>query len=308
MDIAYYPGCSLKQSSVLYDLQTKKVLPKLGINLTEIEDWNCCGATSAAKIDDFLSMAMPARNIGIAESKGFSEVVIPCSACYSRTVAAREKLGKDPELKNEMNSGFENKIEGHLKISTILEVLNDAIKSGALSNQLKKKYEGLKPVCYYGCMLTRFPCDVPPPDDVENPQGMEKVLKKLGLHPVDWNFKTACCGASASMNDKQSSFDMMAKIMKDALARGANCFVVTCPMCQMNLDAYQDEFCSQTNMTQRLPVFFITELLGLAMGMGVKELQIDRHFVESTSILNLQDKVVKEPKSSGQSGEGAGYK
>ncbi len=294
MDIAYYPGCSLKQSSALYDLQTKKVFSKLDINLKEIEDWNCCGATSASKIDDFLSIAMPARNIGIAESAGFSEIVIPCSACYAKTLVAKEKLNSDPELKSEINSGFAKKIKGSLKVSTILEVLLASIESGALSNKLEKKYEGLKPVCYYGCMMTRFAYDVPSPDNVENPQGMEKVLKKIGLHPVDWNFKTVCCGASASMNDAEASFALMAKIMKDAVARGANCFVVTCPMCQMNLDAYQDEFCEQNNITQRLPVFFITELLGLALGMGVKDLQIDRHFVESTSILNLQDKVVKE--------------
>ena len=294
MDIAYYPGCSLKQSSALYDLQTKKVFSKLDINLKEIEDWNCCGATSAGKTDDFLSIAMPARNIGIAESAGFSEIVIPCSACYSKTLVAQEKLNNDPGLKSEINSGFEKKIKGSLKVSTILEVLLASIEAGALSNKLKKKYEGLKPVCYYGCMMTRFPYKVSSPDDVENPQGMEKVLKKIGLHPVDWNFKTVCCGASASMNDAGASFALMAKIMNDAVARGANCFVVTCPMCQMNLDAYQDEFCEQNNITQRLPVFFITELLGLALGMSVQDLQIDRHFVESTSILNLQDKVVKE--------------
>jgi heterodisulfide reductase subunit B len=294
MDIAYYPGCSLKQSSALYDLQTKKVLSKLDINLMEIQDWNCCGATSASKTDDFLSIAMPARNIGIAESAGFSQIVIPCSACYSKTLVAQEKLHNDPGLKNEINAGFEKKIKGDLKISTILEVLLTSIESGALSNKITKKYQGLKPVCYYGCMMTRFPYKVPSPDNVENPQGMEKILKKIGLHPVDWNFKTACCGASASMNDAKTSFTLMAKIMKDAITRGANCFVVTCPMCQMNLDAYQDDFCRQNSITERLPVFFITELLGLALGMTAENLQIDRHFVESTSILNLQDKVVKE--------------
>ena len=296
MDIAYYPGCSLKQSSALYDLQTKKVFSKMDINLKEIADWNCCGATSAGKTDDFLSIAMPARNIGIAETEGFSEIVIPCSACYSTTVVAKEKLNNDPELKQEINSGLASKIKGNLKVSTILEVLLAGVESGALSGKIQKKYQGLKPVCYYGCMLTRFPYKVNSPDDVENPKSMEKILKKIGLHPVDWNYKTCCCGASAAMNDPETSFALMAKIMKDAVARGANCFVVTCPMCQLNLDAYQEEFCTQNNISERLPVFFITELLGLAMGMSVKNLQIDRHFVESTSIINLQDKVVKERK------------
>jgi heterodisulfide reductase subunit B len=285
MDIAYYPGCTLKASSSLYDVQSRRIFEELGIHLTEIEDWNCCGATSAGKIDDFLAIAMPARNLGIAESMGLSEMVIPCSACYSRTLVAQKYLEKNQELKNLLNEELSMKIEGAIKVSSILEVLLTAVKSEELAKKAQKKIKGLKPACYYGCLQTRFPYSVPVPDNVENPQGMETVLKAIGINALDWSYKTDCCGASASVNDEDTALNLMARIMKDALARGANCFVVTCPMCQMNMDAYQDKFCKKHGISDRLPVFFITEIIGLAMGISVEELQIDRHFIDATTLL-----------------------
>lgn len=290
MEIAYYPGCTLKQSSAMYDVQSRRVFKELGIDLKEIADWNCCGATSAGKYDDFLAIAMPARNIGIAEADGFSEIVIPCSACYSRTLVARQRLADDQELKDEINAELKKKINGTLKVSSILEVLLKTVESGELSAKATRQYKQLKPVCYYGCMQTRFPYPVAVPDNVENPQGMETILKTLKIKALDWNYKTDCCGASAAINDHDTSMKLMAKIMKDALARGANCFVVTCPMCQLNLDAYQDEVCKKHDIGQRLPVYFITELVGLAMGMDPQELEIGKHFIDGLSLLNDSDK------------------
>ena len=285
MDVAYYPGCSLHASSALYDTQSLRIFKELGIILKEIDDWNCCGATSAGKIDDFLSVAMPARNIGIAESTGLSEIVIPCSACYSRTLVAQKRMEKEEGLLETINSELAREIKNTIKISSILEALLPKVKSGELKEKVVKNLKDIKPVCYYGCMMTRFPVDLDVPDDVENPQGMEKVLKALGSKAIDWNSKTDCCGASAAVNDNQTSMNLMAKIMKDAVARGANCFVTTCPMCQLNLDANQDKFCEQAGISQRLPVYFITELIGIAMGISPQELQIDRHFTESISLL-----------------------
>lgn len=291
MDIAYYPGCTLHASSSLYDKQCLLIFKELGIDLKEIEDWNCCGATSAGKINDFLAIAMPARNLGIAEATGLSEMVIPCSACYSRTLIAQKQLADDPTLAEEINTELSKKVRGTIKISTILEVLMPSVESGGLAKKVTKKLKALKPACYYGCMLTRFPYDVPVSDNVENPQGMEKILKALGSKAIDWNYKTDCCGASAAVNDKETALTLMAKIMKDALAREANCFVVVCPMCQLNLDAYQDEFCRDNGINERLPVYFITELIGLAMEISPKDLQIDRHFIDSIGILKELDLV-----------------
>ncbi|HXX58611.1 MAG TPA: CoB--CoM heterodisulfide reductase iron-sulfur subunit B family protein [Thermodesulfovibrionales bacterium] len=285
MEIAYYPGCSLHASSELYDIQNRLVFRRLGVELKEIEDWNCCGATSAAKTDDFLSIALPARNLGIADSSGLPEMVIPCSSCYSRTLVSQKRLTEDPELKSRINAGLNRKVEGKIKIRSILEVLMPRVESGEVAEKSAKKLEGLKPACYYGCLMTRFPCDIDVPDNVENPQGMEIICKALGAQPLDWGYKTDCCGASASVNDTDMSLFLMSKIMKDAIARGANCFVTTCPMCQLNLDAYQDRVREKHRIEQRLPVYFITELLGISMGFSPKEMQVDRHFVDAVGLL-----------------------
>jgi len=285
MEIAYYPGCSLQASSELYDIQSRLVFRRLGVELKEIEDWNCCGATSASKTDDFLALALPARNLGIADASGLSELVIPCSSCYSRMLVSQKKLIDDPGLKNKINAELTKKVEGKIKISSILEVLVSKAISGEIAEKSIKKLDGLKPVCYYGCLLTRFPCDVEVPDNVENPQGMEIVCKVLGAQPLDWSYKTDCCGASAVINDTDTSLLLMSRILKDALARGANCFITTCPMCQLNMDAYQDRVGEKYGIQKRLPVYFITELLGIAMGFSPKEMQLNRHFIDSSGLL-----------------------
>ena len=275
MKIAYYPGCSLHASSQLYDNQCKKVFNHLGIELKEIEDWSCCGATSAGKTDYFLSVALPARNLGIADASGLSEMLIPCSSCYSRTLVSQKILSQNHELRDKINAELSEKVEGKIKISNILDILGSVANSGELAEKAPRKLKGLKPACYYGCLLTRFPEDIKISDSVENPQGMETVCKALGADPFDWSCKTDCCGASASVNDTETSLKLMAKILKDAVARGADSIVTTCPMCQMNLDSYQDRVCELYGIPTKLPVFFITELVGIAIGFSPQDLKID---------------------------------
>ncbi len=285
MKIGYYPGCSLHASSAFYDVQTKKVFKHLGIDLVEIEDWNCCGATSACKTDAFLSIALPARNIGIADASGLDELLVPCSSCYSRTLVSQKVLADNQDLRDSINAELTKKVSGRVKILSILELILRRVNAQDFPEKLKNKLDGFKPACYYGCLLTRFPYDVEVPDNVENPQGMDIICEKIGAKPVDWNYKTDCCGASATVNDTDVALRLMSKIMKDAIARGANCLVTTCPMCQLNLDAYQDKVREKYGIQQRLPVYFITELLGLALGISGRELQIDRHLIDAEGLL-----------------------
>jgi heterodisulfide reductase subunit B len=285
MEIAYYPGCSLHASSELYDIQCKLVFDKLGLELKEIEDWNCCGATGASKTNEFLSIALPARNLGLADATGLSEILIPCASCYSRTLVSQKRLASDAALKEAINAELGHKIEGKIKVSSILEVLRPKVDSGEIAGKAVKKLTGLKPACYYGCLLTRFPVDIDVPDNVENPQGIEVVCKALGADPIDWSYKTDCCGASASVNDAEQSQLLMSRIFKDATARGANCIVTTCPLCQMNVDAYQDEVGVKYGIEKRLPVYFITELIGVSMGIDPVLMQVDRHFVDAMGLL-----------------------
>jgi heterodisulfide reductase subunit B len=236
-------------------------------------------------MDDFLAIAMPARNLGIADASEYAELVIPCSACYSRMLVTQKVLKSDRNLLDEINGELSNKVIGRTKILSILEAIQPAVNSGDLAQRVTRKLEGLKPACYYGCMLTRFPYGVTAPDDVENPQGMETILETLGATPLDWSYKTDCCGASAAVNDDETSIMLMSKIMKDAIARQANCFVTTCPMCQLNLDAYQEKVRATYGIAKSMPVYFITELIGVAVGMPPKDLGVDRHFVDATVLL-----------------------
>lgn len=285
MEMAYYPGCSLHASTALYDIQCKEVLGKLDVDLREIKDWNCCGATSAAKTNDFLAIALPARNLGIAESSGYAEMMIPCASCYSRTLIAQKTLESDKDLRDKINAELSEKIRGKIKLLSILDLLVKKSKSGEIAAKAAKKLTGLKPACYYGCLQTRYPMDVEFSDSIENPQGMETVCKALGAEAIDWGYKTDCCGASASVNDTDLSIKLMSNIMRDAVGRGANCFVTTCPMCQLNMDAYQEKAGEKYGISARLPVYFITELIGVSMGIGALELQLDRHFIEAIGLL-----------------------
>lgn len=284
-ELAYYPGCSLHASSRLYDIQCRLVFKKLGIELRELEDWNCCGTSSAGKTDEFLAVALPARNLGIAQAAGLPEIMIPCSSCYSRTMAAQKTLAADPSLADRINAELAHKATGAIKVSNILEVLIPKANSGELSGAIVQKLTGLKPACYYGCLLTRFPSDVLVSDNVENPQAMETLCETVGAEPIDWNYKTDCCGASAAFNDPEQAQLLMSRILQDAVDRGANCMVTSCPLCQFNMDAYQDEVGRKFGIEKRLPVYFITELIGLAMGFDPVEMQVDRHFTDAMGLL-----------------------
>jgi heterodisulfide reductase subunit B len=285
MDVAYFPGCTLHASSKTYDVQTKLVMENLGMTLRELEDWNCCGATSACKTSDFLAVAMPARNLAIADSMGLEKMIIPCSGCYNRMLTARKKMDSDPLLREQINGELKKKITGKTEIVSILEVLLESVRTGILKKQISKSLSGLRAACYYGCMQTRFAEDIPVSDDVENPQSMESIMETLGAEVLDWNSKTDCCSASASVNDPDISNPLMAAILEDALARDVHCLVTSCPMCQLNLDAYQGRVRKKYGIEKEIPVYFITEMVGLAMGKNISQLQIDRHLVDSVGLL-----------------------
>lgn len=287
--IAYFPGCSLKGTSALYDVQVKMMLKSLGIEAVELKNWNCCGATSAAKEDHIMAVSFAARNLGIAEKTNLDRIVIPCSACYSRMVLGQNALKENLELKSEINESLSAPVKNSIEILSLIEVLLPLALDGTIKSKIARSLAGLKTACYYGCMQVRFPSKFFPMENPENPNGMETILSSAGAKPIDWGYKTDCCGASASVNDTETSLRLMSHIMKDAVARGAECFVTTCPFCHLNLDAYQDEFCIKYGIKHRLPVYFITELIGISLGLNAEKLQINRHFIDAITPLLEQE-------------------
>ncbi|MBU0575132.1 MAG: CoB--CoM heterodisulfide reductase iron-sulfur subunit B family protein [Proteobacteria bacterium] len=257
MKVSYYPGCSLHGTAKEYDQSVRSVSHALGIELEEIEDWSCCGATSAHSTNFKLSIALPARNLIAAEKKA-QDMMIPCAACFNRFKTAERHLGQDPELKAEVEEIVGGRYQGSVAIRNPIDIIVRDIGLEALAAKVVKRLAGLKPVSYYGCLLLRPP-DVCRFDDAENPVLLDRILAVLGAEVRPWSFKTDCCGGSLTISKTEIVVRMVDKLMEMAREAGANCLVTACPVCMANLDM-------RSSGDAGLPVFYFTELAALAMG------------------------------------------
>ncbi|OHE16462.1 MAG: heterodisulfide reductase subunit B [Syntrophobacterales bacterium GWC2_56_13] len=257
MKVSYYPGCSLHGTAKEYDQSVRSVSHALGIELEEIEDWSCCGATSAHSTNFKLSIALPARNLIAAEKKA-QDVMIPCAACFNRFKTAEHHLSQDPELKAEIEEIVGGRYQGSAAIRNPIDIIVRDIGLEALAAKVVKRLAGLKPVSYYGCLLLRPP-DVCRFDDAENPVLLDRILAVLGAEVRPWSFKTDCCGGSLTISKTEIVVRMVDKLMEMAREAGANCLVTACPVCMANLDM-------RSSKDAGLPVFYFTELAALAMG------------------------------------------
>lgn len=270
MKYAYFPGCSLESTAKEFNESTHLVAEALGIELAEIPDWNCCGATSAHNLDHHLSVALPARNLGIAERMGM-DVVAPCAACYNRMRSAEVELKGNKALRDEINDSLEKKFTGGVTVRSALEVFTMPEVLAAVTDKIRKPLTGLKPACYYGCLLVRPP-NVLAFDDPEAPCSMDRAMQAVGAEPVDWYFKNECCGASFGLSKAGVVEKLTGDIISNAKKQGANCIVTACPLCMTNLEMRQAAAGKQRGEDLTMPVFYFTELLGLAMEVpGVKK-------------------------------------
>lgn len=292
MNYAYFPGCSLESTAKEFDESTHLVAEALGIELVEITDWNCCGATSAHNLDHKLSVALPARNLGIAESMGM-DVVAPCAACYNRMRSAEVELKGNAKLRKEINTSLEKPFEGKISVKSGLEVFTTPEVLAQVDGKVRKELTGLKPACYYGCLLVRPP-KVLGFDDAENPQSLDKAMETIGAKPVEWYFKNECCGASFGLSKSEIVVKLVGDIISNAKKQGANCIVTACPLCMTNLEMRQDAAGKLRGEDLTMPIFYFTELVGLAMEVpGVKKC-FASHLVDVNSALDAIYKEVVE--------------
>ena len=270
MKYAYFPGCSLESSAKEFGESTELTAEALGIELVEIPDWNCCGATSGHALDHTLSVALPARSLGIAESMGL-DVVAPCAACYNRMKSAAVEMSENHKLRDEINAKLEKPFEGKITVRSALEVFTAPEVLERMSSQVRKKLAGLKPACYYGCLLVRPP-KILGFDDPEDPKSLDTAMEAVGAEPVEWYFKNECCGASFGLSKSEIVVKLVGDIISNAKSHGANCIVTACPLCMTNLEMRQLAAGRQRGEDLTMPVFFFTELMGLAMEVpGVKK-------------------------------------
>lgn len=292
MKFAYYPGCSLDGSGVEYGMSMKRTAKILGIELQELDDWNCCGATSGHNTNKLLSLALPARNIAIAEKTGM-DMVAPCAACYSRHRNVEHVIHHDPEMKAKIEEVIETKLDGSTQTLSILDVLANKLGVDKIKEQVKKPLTGMKVASYYGCLLVR-PVEHTGFDDPEDPQSMDKIMQALGAEIVDWSFKTECCGAALVTSRPDVGGPMLAKVLQNAKESGAECIVTACPLCMMNLDMRQKGAEKAAKTKFNMPIYYITELLAIACGDEPNTVGINKHFVEAGQYLKTVEKRAKE--------------
>lgn len=276
-DIGYYPGCALQGSSNDYEASVRASLNAFNVNLNEIDDWICCGASAAHSLNHKLSVALPARNLALSEKHGFDKLLAPCPMCSMELIKANRALAASPDLCKEMSDIVEQKVTGRTRILNLIQLFQE-IGIPALKAAVKKPLDGVTAACYYGCLLTR-PADILAFDDCEHPASMETILAALGAKTVAWNFQTECCGAGMTMANEDTVLNLSHKILSNAAAHGANCIVVACPMCHVNLDMKQEAIDRCHGVHHDMEVFYLSDLVGLALGIDRTTLGIDRHFV-----------------------------
>jgi heterodisulfide reductase subunit B len=277
MKTGIYPGCSLNGSSRDYNESVFALAEAFGLKLEQVPDWNCCGATAAHNLNKDLSLALPARILSLAEQNGLDDIIVPCAACYNRLTVTKNELKKDPELKNRISELIEMNYSGTSRIINVVEWIDKYIVP-ELEGKIVKPF-GHKVACYYGCLLVR-PYKVLGYDRPEDPQSMDLVMTKIGATPVYYPYKTECCGAGFSISRTDIVADLSGKIIDDAESRGAEAIIVACPMCHSNLDMRRNDINKYWNKKFDIPVIFITQAVGLALGLSAEKVGLKRHFVD----------------------------
>lgn len=280
---SYYPGCSLHASASEYDQSTRELFKVLNIGLTEVPDWICCGATPAHNVDELLSLSLCAKNLELAE-KVDGDLAVACAACFSRLKFTQHTLEENDVKRKQVEKAINAPVKLDSRVKHLLEILARDLGLERLAAAVKKPLKGLKVACYYGCLLTRPP-DVPNLDCVEAPTIMEDVLHAVGAETVAWSHRMECCGANFTLSRPGVVIQLSNSILESAKAAGADCFLVACPLCHGNLDIRQKEIEGVYNTSYGMPVFYITQLVGMACGLSSEKLGLGAMIVNPMPLL-----------------------
>ncbi len=274
MKYQYYPGCSLEGTALEYNISTQALMKAVGAELLEIDDWNCCGATAAEPTSYLLSLALPARNLALAEKMdGLSDILVPCSACYLNLKRVEEKIRKDADLLGKINTVLgEDQLElhGKVRVRHLLDVMANDLGPRTIKSMVKKIFTDLKVAPYYGCQCIR-PYVVF--DDPEEPRSMEPLIEAIGAKVYPWKMGGKCCGASHMNTKMEVGLELVHAILHSAV--GADVIVTVCPMCQMNLEAYQQKISKKYQEALSMTILYLPQLIGLAIGLSEKDLRLD---------------------------------
>jgi len=290
---AYYPGCSSEATAIGLELSNQAVAKPLEIELIELEDWTCCGSTPWGSLDRQESVLVAARNLALAEKTGL-DLVTPCSSCFITLYGANLQLRENPRLRERVNEALSVanlRYSGGVRVRHLTEVLVNDVTPDVISSKVQQPLNGLKVAPYYGCQLVRPDYGF---DNPESPQSLDRLVASLGAEAVPFPLKNRCCGGSLIISNESLALGLIHKLLENAAEAGAECIITPCPLCQINLDAYQSRVNGRFKTNFNLPVLFVTQLIGLALGIESKSLGLDTNIVSPGRVLDRVAKVSQE--------------
>ncbi len=291
---SYFPGCSAEATAIGLGLSVQAIAKPLDMELIELEDWTCCGSTPYGSLDELESVAVAARNLALAEKTGL-DLVTPCSSCYVTLYTADMYLKEHPTLMAQVNKALAAanlEYHCHLRVRHLVDVLLNDVTPEVIASKIQQGLNGLRVAPYYGCQLVR---PHPGSDDTEFPHSLDRLVESLGAKAVPYPLKSRCCGGSLILSEESIGLRLLHKLLGNAVENGAQCVVTPCPLCQTNLDVYQSRVNSKFKTGYNLPVLFISQLIGLALGIDAISLGLNTNIVSPSKMLDhiYQAKEVK---------------
>lgn len=284
MRYGYFPGCSLETVARSYDVSAKLAAQKLGVELVELEDWNCCGATAYFHIDEILAHTLCARNLAMSEKAGM-DVVAPCSGCYKNMRETNAHLKKDQELRDHINVALSEdglEFNGGQRVLHLVDLFAEDVGAENIRKKVVNSLKGLRVAPYYGCQILRPKMGR---EDIENPVFLEDLISVTGAEAVDYPLKTECCGGSLIMTRNPVALKLIKNLLTCAAYEKADLIVTTCPLCQVNLECYQKQVNRKYDTEFSIPVLYFTQVLGFALGFSEEDLLIGSELKSPAGLL-----------------------
>ena len=284
MKIPYFPGCTLNTTAKCFDNAVRASAAAVGVELVELPNWNCCGATYPLIIDNMLKLAAPAHILVEAQKQG-SQVTTACTTCYNVLKRTNHFIRTHPDERDRINTFIEADYTGEVEVVDIVHLLRDQVGFDAVRDKVVKPLKDLKVAAYYGCMVLRPPAEVAY-DDPDHPRSLDDLMAALGATAVDYPHKNECCGAYLAVQAPEVTRAMVYTILSSAQRAGAEAMVTNCPLCQFNLDKQQQEMTNYYAGYQPIPVFYFSQLMGLALGLEINDYGWERHYVDPMPVVN----------------------
>ena len=276
---AYFPGCSLEKMAHSYHQSALETARVLGVELRELEDWNCCGATAYFHVDELLAFTLCARNLAMAEQQKLP-LVAPCSGCYKNMYFTREHLAHDPDLAEHINDALAEdnlKFAGTSPVHHLIEVFVNDVGLPEIKAKVTNPLKGLKVAAYYGCQILRPRKHAR--QNVEQPRFFEDLVAACGATPVDYPLRLTCCSGALIITNREAALSLVRNLLESAVRAKAAVIVTACPLCQVNLECYQKQVNREFGTNLNVPVMYFTQLMGLALGIPPKKLGIGSELV-----------------------------